>query len=206
VSIANGGLTAAFSGALIAGGSGDSVAVAGVNNFKTELVTHEGEHFIIEVDCIEAAASAGGSIGRMTAETCVKVRGLKINGQAIAVTGAANQRVVVGEECVFIINERLTVTDNNDADALASGLHFYLCDCIEGWLARVDAGVTLVAKNHRPDCKTPRDHDARDCDREWEKQKEKDKDKNKDKDKDKKGGNDRDDDKKDKDKKGNGRG
>ena len=146
VNLAGGGLTAAQAGSLAAGGFNQSLSVSSLTNFHAEFVTEHGDHLTIEADSICAAASAGGSsAGRLNADVKVQIRGLRINGVAVAVTGQPNQVILVGESRI-ILNEQTVVEERTNADAAVTAIHFYTCQCIEGWLARVDAGFTLTEK------------------------------------------------------------
>lgn len=152
VSIGEGGLTAGSVGSLSTGLLNECVSASAITNFHAEFITEDGDHLTIEADYIGASASAGGVAGRLNADTKVLIRGLKINGSPVAVTGQPNQVVLVGESRIYI-NEQATSTDKKNADASVAAIHFYTCECVEGWLARVHAGVTVGdAPSRLPDC------------------------------------------------------
>ena len=165
VSLAGGGLTTTQAACLTAGGFNQSLSVASLTNFHAEFITEHGDHLIIEVDSICAAASAGGySAGRLNADAKVQIRGLRINGAAVAVTGQPNQVVLVGESRI-ILNEQILVEERTNADAAVTAIHFFTCACIEGWLGRVDAGFTLTETPTRDcydrSCRERADHCSR---------------------------------------------
>ena len=169
VSIAGGGLTTTMAASLATGGSNEAMAVASLTNFHAEFVTEHGAHFTIEADSICAGATAGGSAaGRLDADEKVQICGLRINGVAVKVTGQANQVIVVGDSRI-ILNERTEVTERTSCDAAVTAIHFFTCECIEGWLCRVDAGITLVEKPtkdcYERSCRDRDDHRSRYCGR-----------------------------------------
>jgi hypothetical protein len=157
VAIGGSGLTVATAGSLTTGLLNECVSASALTNFHAEFVTEDGDHLTIEADYIGASAVAGGrKEGAMDTDAKVLIRGLKINGTPIAVTGKPNQLVTVGESRIYL-NEQATSVDKKNADVSVAAIHFYTCECIEGWLARVHAGFTLGdtperAPDRGPDC------------------------------------------------------
>jgi len=146
--IANGALSSTAVGCLATGAGDESSSATAITNFHGEFITDEGVHIVIEADYIGAIATCTGVNGKASAKATTVVRGLKINGTPYAVTGAANQLITVGQSRLWI-NEQTTSASGASADATVTAIHFDTCQCIEGWLAKVSAGITVGAQQQQ---------------------------------------------------------
>lgn len=153
VDIAGGALTITSAAAEVSGRGSKAEAQGELKNYRVEFAVHENghsHHAIVEADLIKAevAAKAGGRRGVKLSSNVV-VRGLKVNGRAIVVTGAPNQRVELPEEVGgwLIINEQSSASGRGDGDIGASAIHFFVCHCIEGHIGFVYCGISEKDKH-----------------------------------------------------------
>src|SRR5581483_8421589 len=79
---------------------------------------------IIEADYIAASVDASSNPGGHTStEVTVTIQNLTVNGKAVAVTGAPNQRVDFADiDTHLVINEQAAATDKGDADIQVTAL------------------------------------------------------------------------------------
>jgi hypothetical protein len=70
---------------------------------------------------------------------------LKINGQAVFVTGQPNQTIDLGMDNRVVINEQFTAQTATTADITVNALHIYLCNVGEVVVSSATAGVTCGA-------------------------------------------------------------
>lgn len=80
--------------------------------------------------------------GKVDTDASVTIQNLRIDGQAILVTGKPNQRVDLPEAGWLIINEQVSSGSKTTGDIAVSALHFVVCHCIEGHIGLVRAGIT----------------------------------------------------------------
>lgn len=148
VNIASGALTIAQASAQVSGIGPVAAAESTLTGYRVEFVVADGGHThraLIEADYIHAEVSASvGKKGAISLSSKVVIQGLKVNGQAIAVTGAANQRVDLPHEVggYLIINEQASAGGTVDGDIGVSAIHFFVCHCIDGHIGFVNAGIS----------------------------------------------------------------
>lgn len=159
VDIANGGLTIAEVEAVASGAGPQAAAESTLTKYHAEFVVTDGDHThraVIEADYIHAEVSATvDRKGVVALLSKVQIENLTVNGQAITVTGAPNQRVDLPPEVggYLIINEQASAGGGSDGDIGVSAIHFFVCHCIEGHLGFVTAGITSEGKPTAPaDC------------------------------------------------------
>jgi hypothetical protein len=154
VNVGGGGLTIANADASAEGAGPEASAAASVSKFHIEVFMWTG-NITIEADFIGANVSASCNRGGKTGlDAQVTIQNLTVNGQAIAVTGAANQEVVLPNDTRLIINERISASGRGSADFEVTALHFWACD-FEGRIAQVHAGITVGDTPPEPE-----DHDC----------------------------------------------
>lgn len=144
VSIAGGALTINTAGALVMGAGRQTTAASLLTNYQAHFITEDGRDVFIHADSVAAAASVSvDAAGRARARTRVDIRGLTVNGQAIAVTGAPNQVVdLPQDEVKLVLNEQDSAEGGGRADVAVAAIHFYICNCMEGHFGLVNAGIT----------------------------------------------------------------
>ncbi len=148
VNIANGGLTVAHADASASGVGPEAAAESTLTNYRAEFVVTDGGHThraVIAADYIHAAVSASvAPNGRVSLRSAVNIQGLTVNGQAIVVTGQANQRVDLPHEVggYLIINDQASAGTGADGDIGVTAIRFHVCHCIDGHLGFVHAGIT----------------------------------------------------------------
>src|SRR4051812_12361193 len=141
VNIVSGAMTLAHGDAQVNGGGPETASAASATSFHVEVAMYTG-NITIDADYIAASASASTNPGGHTAvDSSVTIQHLTVNGQVIAVTGAANQHVNLANDTRLIINEQVSSTAKGSADIDVTALHFWACD-IEGRVCHIQSGIT----------------------------------------------------------------
>jgi hypothetical protein len=136
--------------AFTSGSGPQTISHSTLSGYRVEFVVQDGDHVhraLIEADYIYGEASAtADKNGTVTLGSKVVIQGLKVNGQAITVTGQPNQRVELPREVGgwLILNEQVNAGSGNSGDIAVSAIHFYVCHCIEGHVGLVRAGITAT--------------------------------------------------------------
>lgn len=157
VNIYSGALLLDQASAEVSGIGPEAAAESTLTGYRVEFVVNDGVHThraLIEAEFIHAAVSASvNRWGRVSLDSNVVVRGLKVNGQPIDVTGAPNQRVDLPEEVGgwLILNEQASAGGGADGDIGVSAIHFFVCHCIEGHIGFVNAGITCQGRPPAPE-------------------------------------------------------
>jgi hypothetical protein len=147
-SYAGGALTVAHADAYTSGSGPQAISHSTLSGYRVEFVVQDGDHVhraLIEADYIYGEASATvDKKGVVSLASKVMIQNLRVNGQAIAVTGQPNQRVNLPPEVGgwLILNEQANAGSGNTGDIAVSPIHFYVCHCIEGHVGLVRAGIT----------------------------------------------------------------
>lgn len=141
----NGALTIDHASALAVGAGPEAFAESALTGYRVEFVDHDNHRVLIEADYVYGKATAwSNKQGKVSYDTQVIVENLRVNGQVIAVTGQPNQRVELPTAGGWlIINEQASAGSGNSGDIAVSPIHFLVCDCIEGHIGLVRAGLTV---------------------------------------------------------------
>lgn len=158
VNIQGGALTIDAVEAHASGSGPEAAADTSLTKYKAHFITSDGENVYIEADYIAASASASiGRNGKASTEASVTVQGLKVNGRPIAVSGRQNEVIDLPEfEVRLVLNEQVSSVDGGSGDIQVAAIHFEICECIEGNLGWLAAGIS---SNGTP----PPPEDEHDC-------------------------------------------
>jgi hypothetical protein len=158
VNIASGALKIANAEAQVSGSGPETAAESTLTGYRVEFVVDDNGHThraLIEADFVHAEVSASvDKKGLISLRSQVLIQGLKVNGRAIVVTGAANQRVDLPPEVggYLILNEQASAGGSGGSgDVGVSAIHFYVCHCIEGHVGFVNAGITAQGTPPAPE-------------------------------------------------------
>ncbi|HLJ96351.1 MAG TPA: PEP-CTERM sorting domain-containing protein [Gemmataceae bacterium] len=69
--------------------------------------------------------------------------GLSVNGQAVAVSGAPNQRIDLPNEERLVLNEQFVVGDDNSGIVTVNALHLYVNPVVDFRIATAEAGMLV---------------------------------------------------------------
>lgn len=129
--------------------------VAATESSVADITVTSGGVFgssVIAADFVMARATTGCGAAGATSGAQVLVNGLTINGQAIAVTGAANQMVFVGGNMV-IINEQFVTQSSFGSSVTVNALHIVTSAGANLVFGSASAGVTCGTQSGQaPPC------------------------------------------------------
>jgi len=142
VNIANGGLVVDQASAEASGCGPHATAEAHANGLHVLVLMWSGD-ITIDADYVAADvdASCNPAGKKLAVDSHFTIQNLRVNGQPITVTGAANQHVNLANDTRLIINEQTSSTSGGSADIQLVALHFWACD-IEGRVCIVGGGLT----------------------------------------------------------------
>lgn len=154
VNLYGGALTIDQADASVAGSGPQTVAATALTNYHVHFITRDGRDVFIAADYIGAAAEVSlHPGGHATGAAHVTIQGLTVNGQAVTVTGAANQVVdLPGDEVRLVINEQVNSSAKGSGDVAVAAIHFYICECMEGHFGLVSAGISGSGTPSEHDC------------------------------------------------------
>jgi hypothetical protein len=155
VNLHSGALTIDHASAMATGIGPEAAAESTLVNYHVEFISHDGLHVTVNADYVYGRVAASvDKNGKVSVDTQVIVEGLTVNGRPVTVTGRPNQIVDIPEaETRLIINEQLNSATKNSADVAVSPIHFEVCECIEGHMGLVRAGITVTGTPPPPeDC------------------------------------------------------
>lgn len=113
-----------------------------LNGFRVLLRNMSNQFVLITADYIGASASAflnaNGSGG---VESSVTIQNLRIDGVQVNVTGEANQ-IVPFNGGHLVLNQRISETGDGHADIMVSAIYFFVCECLNGSIGKVEAGCS----------------------------------------------------------------
>lgn len=157
VNVGSGALTIGHADAQASGDGPEAAAQSTLTDYRAEFVVQDGDHThraVIEADFIHAEASAvSDKKGTVGVSSRVLIEGLKVNGKAIPVTGAPNQRVDLPHEVggYLVINEITTAAaGTGDGDIAVTAIRFHVCHCIDGHIGKIYAGITTTGNPPPP--------------------------------------------------------
>jgi hypothetical protein len=155
INLHGGALTIDHANAQATGSGPEASAESTLVNYHVEFISHDGLHVTINADYVYGRVSASvDRNGRVSTDTQVVVQGLTVNGRPITVTGRPNQVVDIPEaEAHLIINEQTSAGGANSGNVVVSPIHFEVCECIEGHIGQVRAGILATGTPPPPeDC------------------------------------------------------
>src|SRR5262245_3146638 len=142
-----GGLAMGASHTAVVGGGGVTAAEAKIADVNFASSSFFGANTVVADFVMSRAAAAASATAAATAAGAVQISGLVVNGQTVAVTGAANQTVFLNGGGFVIINEQLAGFGTITVNAL------HLVDALAGVNASIGtstAGVILGSPSEAP--------------------------------------------------------
>jgi hypothetical protein len=155
INLHSGALTIDHASAQTSGIGPEAASESTLVDYHVEFISHDGLHVTIDADYIHAEVSAAADKnGKVSVTSNVVVQGLKVNGQPVIVSGRPNQVVNIPDaEARLVINEQASSEGKGSGDGAVSAIHFEVCECIEGNMGLVRAGISVSGKVPAPeDC------------------------------------------------------
>jgi hypothetical protein len=142
VNVANGGLVIAMARATTVGDGPQTLSDTAMTGFSVELMPPNGGMSLVTADFVGSTATATcDKNGKASVSASVNIQNLVVNGQAVTVTGAANQ-VVPFPGGRIVINEQASDVTNGSGVITVTALHVIEDGCLNGLFGFAQAGIT----------------------------------------------------------------
>jgi len=124
------------------GQGGQSSSQASVQNFSLEFMdmVSGAAHTLTAVSISASATAACISNGPAIGGTS-QVSGLVIDGQSIAVSGAANQTIDFNGLFTVVLNEQTSFSDANNGEITVTAIHVFENGCMDAFLVTAHADI-----------------------------------------------------------------
>jgi len=126
--------------AITSGVSNEAVSEVAIGGFTLRIVATNGTLHTIEFDAMQVVAAAVCESNGPSVSASVGITGLKVDGQAITITGEPNQRIGYDGGHI-LVNRQTSRVEGSYGEITVSGLYIHNDGCMEGPIGLAHADI-----------------------------------------------------------------